>query len=147
MAEKFKFGLDKLLEIRAEKEDESKRLFTESQRVKRNVEKKLDNLKESYNKYKGIKANEDIVYQKLKRYYLQGLQGGIKSTEIELVEKNKEVEVRRNDLRNKQMERKTVQTLKEKKYDKYVKEQNRIEQINIDELALYAYIRNQKNLL
>lgn len=147
MAEKFKFGLDKLLEIRAEKEDESKRLFTESQRVKRNIEEKLDDLKDNYNRYKGIKANEDIVYQKLKRYYLQGLQGGIKSTEIELVEKNKEVEVRRNDLRNKQMERKTVQTLKEKKYDKYVKEQNRIEQINIDELALYAYIRNQKNLL
>lgn len=147
MAEKFKFGLDKLLEIRAEKEDESKRLFTESQRVKKNIEEKLDDLKDNYNRYKGIKANEDIVYQKLKRYYLQGLQGGIKSTEIELVEKNKEVEVRRNDLRNKQMERKTVQTLKEKKYDKYVKEQNRIEQINIDELALYAYIRNQKNLL
>ena len=146
MAERFKFGLDKLLEIRAEKEEESKRLFTESQRVKRNVEEKLDNLKDSYNKYKGIKANEDVVYQKLKRYYLQGLQGGIKSTEQELIQKNKEVEVRRKDLTKKQIDRKTVETLKEKKYAAHVKEQNRLEQINIDELALYAYIRNQKNL-
>ena len=146
MAERFKFGLDKLLEIRAEKEEESKRLFTESQRVQKSVEEKLNDLKGSYDKYKGIKPNEDVVYQKLKRYYLQGLQGGIKSTEKELLEKSKEVEVRRKDLRSKQIERKTVETLKEKKYAAYVKEQDRIEQINIDELALYAYVRNQKNL-
>lgn len=146
MAERFKFGLDKLLEIRAEKEEESKRLFTESQRVQKSVEEKLNDLKSSYDKHKGIKPNEDVVYQKLKRYYLQGLQGGIKSTEKELLEKSKEVEVRRKDLRSKQIERKTVETLKEKKYAAYVKEQDRIEQINIDELALYAYVRNQKNL-
>lgn len=146
MAEKFKFGLDKLLEIRVEKEEESKRLFTESQRVKKSVEEKLNNLKDSYDKYKGIKPNEEIVYQKLKRYYLQGLQTGIKSTEKELVQKNNEVEVRRKDLTKKQIERKTVETLKEKKYDAYIKEQDRVEQINIDELALYSYMRNQKNL-
>lgn len=146
MAERFKFGLDKLLEIRAKKEEESKRLFTESQRVKKSVEEKLNGLKCSYDKYKGIKPNEDVVYQKLKRYYLQGLQGGIKLTEKELLEKSKEVEVRRKDLRSKQIDRKTVETLKEKKYKAYVKEQDRVEQINIDELALYAYVRNKKNL-
>lgn len=43
------------------------------------------------------------------------------------------------------MERKTVETLKDKKYSAYVKEQNRIEQINIDELALYAYVRGQNS--
>lgn len=146
MAERFKFGLDKLLEMRMEKEEESKRLFTESQREKKNIEEKLEDLKGNYDKYKGIKPNEDIIYQKLKRYYLQGLQGGIKSTEKELVKKNKELDDRRNDLREKQIERKTVETLKEKKYSAYVKEQDRIEQINIDELALYAYVRNQNKL-
>ena len=44
------------------------------------------------------------------------------------------------------MERKTVQTLKDKKYDAYVKEQDRVEQINLDELALYAYVRNKDKL-
>ena len=66
MGEKFKFSLDKLLEIRKEKEEESKRLFTESQREKRIVEEKLENLKNNYNKYKGITGNEDVVYQKIK---------------------------------------------------------------------------------
>ena len=41
------------------------------------------------------------------------------------------------------MERKTVQTLKDKKYEAYVNEQNRVEQINLDELALFAYMRNK----
>ncbi|CUU50218.1 flagellar export protein FliJ [Clostridium beijerinckii] len=145
MAERFKFGLEKLLEIRREKEEESKRLFTESQREKKRIEERLQELKVSYQKYSGISPNEDVVYQKLKRYYIQGVQSGIRSTEKDLAVKNKEIENRRKDLTAKQMERKTVQTLKEKKYSEYVKEQDRVEQINIDELALYAYVRNQNN--
>jgi len=143
LAERFKFGLDKLLEIRKEKEEESKRLFTESQREKKKIEEKLEELNESYHKYKGITPNEDIVYQKLKRYYLQGVQNGIKSNEKDLIIKNQEIDKRRRDLTVKQMERKTVQTLKDKKYEAHVKEQDRVEQINLDELALYAYVRNQ----
>ena len=131
--------------MRMEKEEESKRLFTESQREKKKIEEKLGELKANYQKYNGISPNEDVVYQKLKRYYIQGVQSGIKSAEKDLAVKNQEIENRRKDLTAKQMERKTVQTLKEKKYSEYVKEQDRIEQINIDELALYAYVRNQKN--
>jgi flagellar FliJ protein len=142
LAEKFKFGLEKLLEIRIAKEEESKRLFTESQREKKRIEEKLEELNENFHKYNGISPNEDVVYQKLKRYYLQGLQSGIETTEQDLEKKEQEINVRRRDLTVKQMERKTVQTLKEKKYSAYVKEQDRIEQINLDELALYAYVRN-----
>jgi len=145
LAQRFKFGLDKLLEIRKEKEEESKRLFTESQREKKKVEEKLEELNQSYHKYKGIAPNEDVVYQKLKRYYIQGVQNGIKTYEKELTIKNQEVDKRRRDLTEKQMERKTVQTLKDKKYEAHIKEQDRVEQINLDELALYAYVRNQHN--
>jgi len=143
LAQRFKFGLDKLLEIRKAKEEESKRVFTESQREKRKVEEKLEELNRNYNKYKGIAPNEDIIYQKLKRYYIQGVQNGIKSNEKDLAIKNQEVDKCRRDLMVKQMERKTVQTLKDKKYEAYVKEQDRVEQINLDELALYAYVRNK----
>jgi len=145
LAQRFKFGLDKLLEIRKEKEEESKSLFTESQREKKKVEEKLEELNQSYHKYKGITPNEDVVYQKLKRYYIQGVQNGIKTYEKELTIKNQEVDKRRRDLTEKQMERKTVQTLKDKKYEAHIKEEDRVEQINLDELALYAYVRNQHN--
>jgi flagellar FliJ protein len=143
LAKRFKFGLDKLLEIRKEKEEASKRLFTESQREKRKVEEKLEELNRNYNKYKGISPDEDVVYQKLKRYYIQGVQNGIKANEKDLAVKNQEVDKCRRDLMVKQMERKTVQTLKEKKYDAYIKEQDRVEQITLDELALYSYVRNK----
>lgn len=145
MAQRFQFGLDKLLEMRREKEEESKRLFNESQRAKKQIEEKLEDLKGNYHKYKGISPSEDVVYQKLKRYYLQGLQSGIKSTENELVLKNHEIDKRRKELTEKQIERKTVETLKDKKYIAYIKEQDRIEQINSDELALYAYMRGGRS--
>ena len=68
MAEKFKFRLDKLLEIRMQKEEECKREFNENQRQKKIIESKLQDLNEKYDKYKGINPNEDVVYQKLKIY-------------------------------------------------------------------------------
>ena len=145
MAEQFKFSLDKLLDIRREKEEESKRLFTESQREKRKLEEKIDDLENNYNKYKGISENENVVYQKLKRYYIQGLQMGIKKAKDDLLTKNLEVDKRRRELINKQIDRKTVETLKEKKYKEFIKKEQRAEQINLDELALYAFIRNKNN--
>ena len=145
MSGKFKFSLDKLLDLRREKEEESKRLFTESQREKRKLEEKIEDLRNNYDKYKGINDHEDVVYQKLKRYYVQGLQMGIKTAQDDLVTKNLEVDKRRRELIEKQIERKTVETLKEKKYAAYIKEEERVEQVNLDELALYAFIRNKSN--
>lgn len=142
MAERFKFSLEKLLEIREDKEEESKRIFTETQREKQLTLKKLNELKINYDKYSGIVPGEDIVYQKLKRYYLQGVENGIKETEKELVLKEKKVDEARIDLVSKQVERKTVEILKEKKLSEYIKEEERIEQVNLDEIALYSYIRH-----
>ena len=144
MASGYKFSLQKLLEIRGEKEEESKRLFTESQRQKQITENELNNMRDSYDKYKGIRPGEDVIYQKIKRNYLLALESGIKSKEKELVVKSREVEVRRIDLKQRQADRKIVETLKEKQYRAFIKEQDRIEQINNDEFALYAYMRNLK---
>ena len=144
MASGYKFSLQKLLEIRGEKEEESKRLFTESQRQKQITENELNNMRDSYDKYKGIRPGEDVIYQKIKRNYLLALESGIKSKEKELVVKSREVEVRRIDLKQRQVDRKIVETLKEKQYRDFIKEQDRIEQINNDEFALYAYMRNLK---
>lgn len=144
MAQRFKFRLDKLLEIRKDKEEESKRIFNEEQRKKLSMEEKLQELNDNYDKYKGISPNEDVVFQKLKRYYILGLQEGIKQTEKELIKQNVIVENKRTELKQKQIERKTVEILKDKKYSEYIKEENRVEQNTIDEIALYGYIRNEK---
>ncbi len=142
MSTKFKFGLEKLLEIRIEKEEESKRQFTKTQREKQETERKLIDLKESYDKYSGIKEGESLVYQKIKRNYLFALDKGIVETEKNLITKNKELEIRRNDLLKKQIDRKTVDILKDRQYTEFTKEEERKEQVFNDELALYAYMRS-----
>ena len=144
MIKKFKFGLEKLLEIRIDKEEESKRKFTKTQREKQETENKLIGLKENYEKYNGIEKGESVVYQKIKRNYLYALDKGILETEKNLEIKNKELEIRREDLIKKQIDRKTVDILKERKYIEYTKEAERKEQILIDELSLYSYIRNHR---
>lgn len=141
MATKFKFSLEKLLEIREEKEEESKRNFTKTQREKQKTEEKLNELKENYDKYNGINKGETLVYQKIKKNYLFALDKGINETEKELITKSKELEIRRNDLVKKQIDRKTVDILKERQLIEFNKEEDRKEQLFIDELALYAYMR------
>lgn len=143
MPKGFKFGLEKLLEIREKNEEESKRKFTQSQREARKTEIKLKDLNDSYKKYNGINKGETLVYQKIKKNYLFALNKGIDETEKELKLRERELDFRREDLKKKQVERKTVDILKEKQLMAYNKEQSRIEQINNDEFALYAYMRNQ----
>lgn len=144
MAQRYRFSLQKLLEIREEKEEESKRLFTETKNRKIATENELKELRELYENYKGIKPGETVIYQKIKRQYLKALELGIKEKEKELELREKELEQRRLELKEKQIERKTVSKLKEKQYESYQKEQNRIEQLNNDEFALYGYMRNLK---
>ena len=141
MSANFKFGLEKLLEIRAEKEEESKRNFTKTQREKQKTEEKLNELKGNYDKYNGIKKGETLIYQKIKKNYLFAIDKGINETEKELITKAKELEIRRSDLVKKQIDRKTVDILKERQLIEFNKEEDRKEQLFIDELALYAYMR------
>lgn len=142
MSQGYKFSLEKLLEIREDREEESKRKFTESKKSKLKTECELNELKDNLSKYRGIKPNEDVIYQKIKRRYLFALEAGIKNKEKELAAKERELEIRRRDLQEKQIERKTVSKLKEKDYSSFLKEQNRLEQISNDEFALYGYMRN-----
>ena len=141
MSGNFKFRLEKLLEIRTEKEEESKRLFNKTEIEKQKTEEKLNNLKFNYEKYNGINKGESIVYQKFKRNYLFALDKGITETEKDLTIKLKELDIRREDLLKKQIERKTVDILKERKSLEFYKEEERKDQIFNDELALYAYMR------
>ncbi|GAA0821071.1 flagellar export protein FliJ [Clostridium tertium] len=141
MSGNFKFRLEKLLEIRTEKEEESKRLFNKTEIEKQKTEEKLNNLKFNYEKYNGINKGESIVYQKIKRNYLFALDKGITETEKDLTIKLKELDIRREDLLKKQIERKTVDILKERKSLEFYKEEERKDQIFNDELALYAYMR------
>lgn len=143
MSKRFKFDLQKVLEIREDKEKESVRLFKDSQEAVINTENELKNLNEKYDNYKIIRKNENAAYQKIKRNYLNALTSGIKQKEKELVIKKNELEIRRKDLLEKQKDKKTVEIIKDKRYNQFIKEEDRKEQVVLDELALYSYFKKE----
>ncbi|MHB9922158.1 flagellar export protein FliJ [Clostridium botulinum] len=138
----YSFRLQKLLDIREKKEEESKMKFKQAQMEKNHTEEKLFKLKNNYSKYNNINLNDSILEKKIRHSYLNSLNFCINETANELQQKLKIVEERREELKTKQVERKTVEILREKDKLAFEKEQNMIEQRNNDEFALYAFIRN-----
>lgn len=137
----YKFRLQKLLDIRKDKEEESKRAFKQANLEKENTEEKLICLKEDYCKYNKHLSNESLAMKKLKNMYLNALDTTISDTKIELQDKIIDLDEKRELLRQKQIDRKTVETLKEKQNQAFLKEQQLIEQKANDEFALYGFIR------
>jgi flagellar FliJ protein len=140
----FNFRLQKILDIRYDKEEESKRIFRKAQDEKNVVEQKLDNLTESYNKYSKVDMSCSMVERKIKQNYCNVLHFNINETTEELTQKVEELELKRDQLKQRQIERKTVEILKDKQKQAYLKEQSSIEQKANDEFALYGFIRNLK---
>lgn len=140
--EGYKFRLQKLLDIRLDREEESKRDFKEAQRNKVLTEQKLLDLKEKQNKYTLGSSKETIVEQKIRRAFLDSVIRSIDEVSIDLTNKNQILDEKREVLKQKQIERKTVETLKDKQLKAFIKEQELIEQKANDEFALYGFIRN-----
>jgi len=142
LADVYKFRLQKLLDIRKDIEDKSKLVFKEAQREKSLVEDELNTLKGKYKSHRNIDCYESIIQQKMKQNYLNALNLAIDETSVALVDKEEILEQKRCELKQCQVEKKTVEILKENQKTAFFKEQNQIEQKTNDEFALYAYIRN-----
>ncbi|WP_298837144.1 flagellar export protein FliJ [Clostridium sp.] len=146
MADLYKFRLQKLLDIRKDYEDKSKIQFKEAQREKDLVEKDLNGLKEKYQNHRNIDCYESIVHQKIKQNYLNALNFAIDKNTAVLEDKDKILEEKRQELKKCQVEKKTVEILKEKQKSAFLKEQDLIEQKSNDEFALFAFIRNNPKI-
>jgi flagellar protein FliJ len=144
MVEGYKFKLQKLLDIREDKEEESKRHFKEAQLQKEKVEDKLTSLKGSYNKYRTSNSDGSLVQQKMKQIYLNALNSSIIEAKNDLQKKIVVLDEKREALKQRQIERRTVEILKEKQLQAFIKEQALIEQKANDEFALYAFIRTHE---
>jgi flagellar FliJ protein len=139
--ENFKFSLQKLLDIRIDKEEESKINFKKAQQEKVTAEQNLEKLNNNYKKFSEERKYGSIVQQKITQAYLSSLSGCIDRASMELNNKTAVLEQKRRELKDTQIEKKTVEILRDKQKDKFIKEQNRIEQKTNDEFALYGFIR------
>lgn len=131
-----------MLDIRVKNEDESKVKYSKAQSEKRAVEKELEDLKLSYQKYSDTIDIEDGVGRSIVSNYLSFVSNMIEKTDNELKEKEVLVNEARLELLNNQIERKSIEKLKENKYKLHKKEVDQKEQAINDEFGIYSYFRN-----
>lgn len=137
----FKFRLQRVLDIRVKNEDESKVKYSKAQSEKRAVEEELENLKLNYDKYSASVDIEDGVERSIVSNYLSFVSNMIERVDSELKEKQVLVNEARLELLNNQIERKSIEKLKENKYKAHKKEADQKEQAINDEFGMYSYFR------
>ena len=143
---KYKFKLQKLLDMKIKEEEASKLEYTKAQNDKKALEDNIKQLDSNYQRYSDIENCEDIISQKIRFNYLYSITKTIEECKDMLVEKEQRVLEAKDDFIEKQINRKSLETLKENKFMKLKKEEDRKEQIENDEFALYAYVRNKKKI-
>ena len=129
---KYKFKLQKLLDIRINEEEESKLLYSQAQNNKNIVENKLTELENNYKRYSDISIAKDTITQKITMNYLTHLNTHIKDTKKELQAKEIELEKAKKDFIDKRIKRKSLEVLKENQFLEMKKEEERLEQISND---------------
>lgn len=144
---RFDFKLQKLLEIRQRKEDLQKvklaRASGEYQYELSKVEKIKNNIKD-YKKYL-FKDKEKVSFADLR--FLDQISTSsdevIESMKPILEEKKKAMEAELQIFANLRKEKRVVELLKEKQYERYLKELDKEEQKNLDEVAKDVYLKNK----
>lgn len=142
----FKFRLQKVLDLKIKDEEEIKMEFAKIQTKKIDIETNLENLESNYSKYSIGKNNDSVQNQKITINYLLALNNSIMDLSEKLDKSTNELEKARKQLISKQIERKSLEKLKEKKYGQYYKEEQLKEQSTNDEFASMSYLRNRQVL-
>lgn len=110
------------------------------------IESDIDNLENTYNEYLKLQNNEtDILNKKLTYNYTNFLYQSVLSLKEELKGIEVEYEESLSVLTGLQLERKALEKLKEKHYQKYIAQLDALEDDLNDEFATQAYFKNLKN--
>ena len=146
MAARFRFRLEKVLELKIQKENEHMITHSKILNKKIKIESDIDNLENTYNEYLKLQNNEtDILNKKLTYNYTNFLYQSVLSLKEELKGVEVEYEESLNILTGLQLERRALEKLKEKHYQKYIAQMDALEDDLNDEFATQAYFKNLKN--
>lgn len=145
----FKFKLENVLDMKLKNENESKVKYAKANMEKQIIEEKLNNLQEKYSQYSDISniPMDNIVQQKIISNYLNTIAYSIESATVELEEKEEIFFNSKMDFISKQIERKSIEKLKQKKLQEFNKKQDLLEQIQNDEFSIQSYLKKQQGIL
>lgn len=140
----FKFRLEKILGLKEKIEEAKKNEYGKAKKklddaiAKKNalIAKKNDLI----NEMKSFDGNIEALKKRNEYYkYIDYLKEVIAEMEIRIEMLRKEAEEKRHELEEAMKERKILDKYKEKEFDKYKKEELRIENGLVDELVSYKY--------
>ncbi|MBE9528943.1 MAG: flagellar export protein FliJ [Proteobacteria bacterium] len=147
---RFVFKLEPLYDYRQRLEEASQREFSEALMLLEEEERKLVELQKAY-----IKGCDDLdklkeeggQAEELGMYgaYFYGLKRHIAEQEKIIAGAREEFEARRAHLEESTKEKKVVETLKEKSYNTYIKELDKEEQKENDDLVSSRFKRSRDN--
>lgn len=137
---KFKYSLNKLLNMRLRLEKEASQKFTDISSKIKVIDDNIQTLNELYKKNAFATCStkiEDII----KTNYNYYLENSIMLNKKEREKMSKEYEFRFEDYKNKKKDRMVLEKLRDKEYEEFLKEQDKEEQDFLDELSLNMYYK------
>lgn len=142
MPRPFRFPLQKVLEYRSQLEEEAKLELAKAQhnyakqgKIINALRSRFEEHKLSLNKKGGATADDWWLWKN----YAEGLQADLKKAEERLLELAKELNKRRREAVAAARDHKLLEKLKQKQAAKHVKEEERKEQNEFDEMATIRY--------
>ena len=136
----YKFSMEKVLELRTNKEKTSMEYFASMQRDLMKEKSKLLELEREEDSIK-LKSNQCKNIIDLRQLYLckEWLEKKIQAQLKRIEESIQNLEKARQELISAQKDRKIIEKLKEKDYASYQDNEKLVEQKNLDEVAVLKY--------
>ena len=137
---KFKYSLNKLLNMRLRLEKEASQKFTDISSKIKVIDDNIQTLNELYKKNAFATCRTKIV-EIIKTNYNYHLENSIMLNKKEREKMSKEYEFRFEDYKNKKKDRMVLEKLRDKEYEEFLREQDKEEQDFLDELSLNMYYK------
>ncbi len=144
----FRFGMQQVLEYRQGLEDRGKEELARRKRILDEANRKLEMLEDEQDKTMQLwrehsSGTMDIYYLHDTAQYMQSLTGNIQKQVEKKSKCCEKLEEQRAVVKKCWQERRIMEILKDKSYQDYKKEEQKIERSVNDELALKNYLRKQ----
>lgn len=139
----YKFTMDKVLELREELEKKTTKNYLTAKSILDEEYQKLSSLEGEMDKINFPEGPVDINTLNYKNLYKTMLKNKIDQQLNLIKSKEREVELIRLNLLEVQKEKKIIQRLKEKDYEKYLTKVKMKEIIELDEIATLRYVNKR----
>ncbi|WP_102692663.1 flagellar export protein FliJ [Rummeliibacillus pycnus] len=144
----YKYRFDKVIIVKQQEKDQTEIAYKDATKSFEDVATKLYNLlkkKEDLIVFQEKKLKKGATIDEIHHYtrFLDSVEKSIEDTQQKVIRARTKMEWHKDKLLEKSLECRKYEKMKEKDYQTYQKEQDRIEMIHLDELSSIAYYNKE----